>query len=62
MIIIIQIVVAVLVLRAFTQVGLSICQISIGVVAGILSVLCYVVAMLLECLVVLWITAFPRGE
>lgn len=62
MIILFQIVLTALVLRAMFQVGLGVCQVAAGLTAGILATVLYGAATLLHWLVLLWTTAFPKEK
>jgi len=49
------------IVRSLVQVGLGIYQIALGLVAGLIGGLLYVLAVLLDWTVILWTTAFPRS-
>lgn len=61
MVLLIEIAVALLVLRGLFRVGIGLFQIVTGVAAGIVGVILLSTATVLHWLVLLWKTAFPRS-
>ncbi len=49
----------IVILRSVCQVGIGICQITLGLIAGLIGGLLYALALVLNGAVVLWTTAFP---
>jgi hypothetical protein len=60
MMLLLQVVLAVLLLRALIQTGLGLLQIAMGLAAGVVAAAFYCAATLLHWLVLLFQTAFPR--
>lgn len=49
----------IVIFRSLGQVGIGICQILLGLIAGLIGGLLYALALVLNGAVVLWTTAFP---